>query len=135
MQSTKYWTLVGPRLVPPCPFKKRPPSIAIIISKKKEKGKPIQSMNASTNHNLSHSNIWQLLLILIHRGPSSPHICYLLSPHLWYQYLEIEIFCTLCCVGLLLPSWLMYPNNSFKAFIRYLELGQICNSIHPWEKI
>jgi hypothetical protein len=64
---------------------------------------------------LSTPYIWHLFLICIHKGPSSPHICRLLSPHLWYQYLEIEKWCTLCCARLLVPSRLKYP---------LLELGQ-----------
>ncbi len=70
---------------------------------------------------LSDPYIWHLLLIYIHRGPSNLHKCCLLSPHLWYRYLEIEKWCTLCCDGLLLPSWLMYP---------FLGIGPICNAIH-----
>jgi hypothetical protein len=81
-------------------------------------------LNANTNHDLSDPYIWHLLLIPIHRGPSSPHICHFHSPHLWYQYLEIEKCCTFCCVVLLLPNWFMCPNNSFKTFIDFLELGQ-----------
>jgi hypothetical protein len=64
---------------------------------------------------LSNPYIWHLFLICIHRGPSGPHICRLLSPHLWYRYVEIEKWCTLCCARLLFPSWLKYP---------LLELGQ-----------
>jgi hypothetical protein len=70
---------------------------------------------------LSDPYIWHLLLIYIHRGPSNLHKCCLLSPHLWYRYLEIEKWCTLCCDELLLPSWLMYP---------FLGIGPICNAIH-----
>jgi hypothetical protein len=81
-------------------------------------------VNANTIHNLSYPYIWHLLLIPICRGPFSPHLCHILSPHLWYWYLEFEKCCTLCCVRLLIPSWLMYPNNSFKAFIHLFELGQ-----------
>jgi hypothetical protein len=81
-------------------------------------------VNASTNHNFSYSYLWHLFFIPIHKGPSSPHICHLLSSHLWYRYLEIEKCCTFYCAALLFPSWLMYPNNSFKAFIHFLEQGQ-----------
>jgi len=109
--------------VHPFPSKKDlslPPSLQATI-----KGKSIQTMNASTNRRLSDPYIWHLFSISIHRGPSSPHICHLLSSHLWYRYLKIEICCTFYCVWLLLPSWLIHPNNSFKAFIHFLELGQI----------
>jgi hypothetical protein len=93
-------------------------------SQAKKKGKLIQTLDGINNHNLWNPYIWHLLIILIHKGPSSPHICHLLSPHLWYQYLEIEKCCTSYFVRLLLPSLIMYPNNSFKAFVHFLELGQ-----------
>jgi hypothetical protein len=72
------------------------------------------NLDGRTNHNLSDPYIWHRLLIPIHRGPSSPHI-WLLSPHVWYGYLKIEKCYIVCFPRLLLPSWLMYPNNSFKA--------------------
>jgi len=118
--------LAGLRPAPPLPLGKRPPSAAIITGK--EKRKPIQTLDGRTNHNLSHPYIWHLLLIPIRRGPSSLHICHLLSPHLWYGYLKIEKCYTFCFPRLLLPSWLMYP----KAFLHFLKLGQIFNAIHPW---
>jgi hypothetical protein len=73
---------------------------------------------------LSDPYIWHFLLIPIRKGSFSPHLCHLLSPHLWYWYLEIEKCYTFYCVRLLIPSWLMYSNNSFKAFIHFFELGQ-----------
>jgi hypothetical protein len=117
--------LAAPRPAPLVPLGKRPPS----SSQAKEKGKPIQTLDGRTNHNLSDPCIPHLLLIPIHRRPSSPHICHLLWPHLWYGYLEIEICYTFNFTRLLFPSCLMYPNNSLKAFIHFLELGQfVCNS-------
>ncbi len=120
--------LVGPRPAPPLPLGKRPPSL-LPSSQAKEKGKPIQTLDGRTNHNLSDPYIPHLLLIPIHRRPSSPHICHLLSSHLWYGCLEIEIWYTFNFTRLLFPSWLIYPNNSLKAFVHFLELGQfVCNS-------
>jgi hypothetical protein len=86
--------LAGPRPDPPLPLGKRPPSAAIMTGK--ENRKPIQTFDGRTNHNLSDPGIWHLLLIPIHRGPSSPHLCHLHSPHLWYAYLKIEKCYTFC---------------------------------------
>ncbi len=112
---------LGACQAPPLPLTERPPSIAIIIGKEKMKA---NTLDGRTNHNLLDPYIWHLLLTLIHKQPSSPYICHLLSPHLWYGYLEIEKCCTFYFARLLLPSWIMYPNNSFKAFVHFLELCQ-----------
>jgi len=75
----------------------------------------MQTVNASTNRNLLDPYIWQLFLISIHRGPSSPDICHFFSSHLWYQYLEIQKCYTFYCVGLLF----LYNMNGFRTETMY----------------
>jgi hypothetical protein len=134
MQSFKYWTLnrswTGST---PSPWKNTSLCCHHHMQKKKESQfKPWMLAQIII---LSNPYIWHLLLIHIHKGPSNPHICRLLSPHLWYQYLEIEKCCTLCCVGLLFPSWLMYPILELGQFVMQFIFKTISNywlSLQEW---
>jgi hypothetical protein len=104
MQSTNTKPLAGPKLAPPLPLGKRPPSAAIITGKEKKE---------------SQFRIWMVEQIIIcqiltydicfwslyiYRGPFSHYICNLLSPHLWYRYLKIKKCWTFCFARLLVPT-------------------------------
>jgi len=114
--------LAGPRPAPPLPLGKSPPSAAIITGK--EKRKQIQTLDG--------------LQIIICEIPTYD-ICFwslyiggllvLLYVTFFHHIYDMDIWklknvYTFCFLRLLLPSWLMYPNDSFKAFVHFLELGQ-----------